>query len=445
MDTRVAMFIDADNLLIEAQKSGLPFDVQRLSERIREEGRLVLARAYADWRTDPASRFVGLLQDNTVEMVMLPTSYHGKNTADIQIVVDALELTILPNSPEIIALVAGDRDFVPLVQRIKRYGKTVIGIGLRGSTSRTLERACTRFVYYEDMFPELSEVERVNLMAPATAQESNELKVPEDKLLSAAFELLVKAAYALRRQEKPATGALLKPMMLQLDPGFTLQPFGYISLSAFVDAADEHHYVRKSPAPGGIDFQVEPLKAEHGQTQESAKQQQADTPLDGSDPREILRSYRAILQQKNVPLLAWYERKLMIEGLHETMKEAGDPATLPEMQWIMADYAARQMLRIPDTALYKLAYTMKVAGLLRPLDSNFGGPGDRFYLGDEPERLLESINAAYLVGIKHNSSVPFNTTAVALLLFEETSEDALKRADDAIYLAGEQIHNRLTR
>ena len=141
--SRVALMIDAENLMIEMQKAGLPFRLRAIIDRVREEGNLVLARAYADWTTGSMRGFVRDFQTLAIEMEQLCSGATQKNTADIQLAVDTMELTLQPLAPDIFVIVAGDRDFVPLVQKLKRYGKQVIGIGTdaTGSTVMHVDRA----------------------------------------------------------------------------------------------------------------------------------------------------------------------------------------------------------------------------------------------------------------------------------------------------------------
>lgn len=446
---RIALFFDAENLFIEAGKAAFPVDVPRVLTRLREEGRLVLARAYADWSALPARDHVRTLQQYAVEMVMLPTDQRQKNTADIQMVVDALELTILPDAPDVIALVAGDRDFVPLVQRIKRYGKTVIGMGLRGSTSRSLEAVCTKFLYYDDLFPETAEA------APEeqAAAKARTLEIIESKLdpaLLEAYGLLVRAARALQRQDKATSGARLKPMMQQLDPAFDLSRFRFHTFKELVKSAEDAGYVKiTASAESTLDFAIEVLREPS-----TAIHRLTDLPEPGDlrfdTDENALRSYRRILERKGVPLVPWEERRLLVSGLKDRMEEAGRAMEAREVLRALEDISAGHYLRLPERALYKLALTLYISQALRDEGTPEGRIGPpiemaRLRLACDADEALLRMNSAYLTGIKHDHpDAPLRQPAIAQLLFDSVGAEAMDRAA-AVMAASEEMRTRRQR
>jgi uncharacterized protein (TIGR00288 family) len=154
---QVALFIDAENILIGALSGAFPHPMAAIVDLVRKHGFLMSAQAYGDWTRRPCQQFLREFQMNTVEMKQLPTSAAGKNTADINLAVDAIEMALSPASPDTIVLAAADRDFVPLVQKLRRYGKEVIGIGVRGRVSRELEQVCSTFVMLDDLIPEAAQ------------------------------------------------------------------------------------------------------------------------------------------------------------------------------------------------------------------------------------------------------------------------------------------------
>ncbi|MCI0156027.1 NYN domain-containing protein [Leifsonia shinshuensis] len=178
-DGRVAVYIDFDNIIIsrydqvhgrgqfmrDRQKSGTqpkPAFVAKLAEArvdlgavidfASSFGTLVLTRAYADWSAAVNAEYRGQLVGRAVDLVQLfPAAAYAKNGADIRLAVDAVEdLFRLPELTHVV-IVAGDSDYVPLAQRIKRLGRYVIGIGVAGSTARSLAAACDEFVSYDDL------------------------------------------------------------------------------------------------------------------------------------------------------------------------------------------------------------------------------------------------------------------------------------------------------
>jgi len=209
-DSRVGLFIDVDNILICAQNAGLPFTLSVIIDRVRQEGTLMSARAYADWTTPSLRPVLGDFRSNAIELIQLPTGAGTqKNTADIQLAVDTLEMALSQVRPNIVAIVSGDRDFVPLVQKLKRYAIRVMGIGVEGSVSSVLAEACDTFIYYDDLVPQSS-------------TDSEPAIVPDS---ATAHTLMRRAVEALVRSGHQPVGATVMAMMRQLDPTFDLIRF----------------------------------------------------------------------------------------------------------------------------------------------------------------------------------------------------------------------------
>ncbi len=149
--SQVASFIDFENVVIAAEKEHGEFRLNAILDAIGQQGRLVVKRAYGDW-----SRFYKYQSDltqNAVDLIQLYSMRAGstKNAADIQIAIDAMEVIFTHPKVEVFAIVSGDSDFTALVRKLKNYGKYVIGIGLRSSTSELLVRACDEFLLYENL------------------------------------------------------------------------------------------------------------------------------------------------------------------------------------------------------------------------------------------------------------------------------------------------------
>jgi uncharacterized LabA/DUF88 family protein len=174
MNNDVAIFLDLDNLAIGAAEANLPFDVQLILRAVSEltNGRLVLRRAYGDWRqrqnTPKELAAAGFELQATVRL-----SNVSKNLADMQLVVDAMETLIDGHNFTTYVLATGDRDFVPLVQALRKRGKQVIGIGIRHTSSKSLASLCDHYVFYEELAEsalEMDEQEVVELLRRAAEQ-----------------------------------------------------------------------------------------------------------------------------------------------------------------------------------------------------------------------------------------------------------------------------------
>ena len=150
----IAVFVDFENLAIgvrEMKSEG--FQIQLVLKRLLEKGRIVYKRAYCDWSNyrDAVREF----HTQGIELIDIPQSKaSGKNSADIHMVVDALDLCYAKQHIDIFALISGDSDFSPLVSKLKENNKRVIGCGVKSSTSNLLIAACDEFIYYDDLVRE---------------------------------------------------------------------------------------------------------------------------------------------------------------------------------------------------------------------------------------------------------------------------------------------------
>ncbi|MCK6370171.1 MAG: NYN domain-containing protein, partial [Gammaproteobacteria bacterium] len=145
----LAVFVDFENLALGAQElKGGRFDIELVLKRLLEKGRTVAKRAYCDWTR--YRQFMDEFHRNGFEMIDIPqTKMGGKNSADIRMVVDALDLCYSKSHIDAFALLTGDSDFSPLVSKLKENDKRVIGCGVRNSTSNLLAGSCDEFIFYD--------------------------------------------------------------------------------------------------------------------------------------------------------------------------------------------------------------------------------------------------------------------------------------------------------
>ena len=152
-EDRIALFLDFENLAIGAREDlgGLTFDFKPIADALAERGRVVARRAYADWTMFESARRG--LTEHQVELIEIPQKVGAtrKNAADIKMAVDAIELAFERDYITTFVVCTGDSDFTPLVHKLRELNKRVIGIGLRGSTSRLLPPACDEFLFYESL------------------------------------------------------------------------------------------------------------------------------------------------------------------------------------------------------------------------------------------------------------------------------------------------------
>jgi uncharacterized protein (TIGR00288 family) len=225
-DRSLAVFIDFENLALGFQARRDRFEITRVLERLVEKGKIVAKKAYADW-----SRFAfytAPLHECAIELVEIPRrGQSGKNSADIRLCVDAMDLAYSKEHIDTFVVVSGDSDFSPLVSKLKELGKHVIGLGMQDSTSDLLRDNCDEFIYYEDLG-------EAHGLAPTL--DSN---LPETK--RKAFALLMEALLALRRESKEQLwSSMIKDTMKRKKPSFNEAYHGYRTFSELLeDAARE--------------------------------------------------------------------------------------------------------------------------------------------------------------------------------------------------------------
>src|SRR5467141_4002321 len=172
-DRSLAIFIDFENLALGFQGRRDRFDIARVLARLVEKGKIVAKKAYADWSR--FGNYTAPLHEAAIELTEIPRrAQSGKNSADIRLCVDAMDLAYSKEHISTFVIVSGDSDFSPLVSKLKELGKHVIGLGMQDSTSELLRDNCDEFIYYEDLgkTPTLAPV--INSQLPETKRKAFE-------------------------------------------------------------------------------------------------------------------------------------------------------------------------------------------------------------------------------------------------------------------------------
>jgi uncharacterized LabA/DUF88 family protein len=224
-EQKLALFIDIDNVVIGLRETGhARFDVKLLISRLLEKGKIVIKRAYADWSryTDYKRAF----HEAAFELIDIPEHrMTGKNSADIRMVVDAMDLASNKEHITTFVIGSGDSDFSPLVSKLKENDKTVLGFGVKGSTSELLIENCDEFIYYEDLVREQVKVPIVSGVPEKAAE---------------GFALLVDSILALKRENKEVLwGSMVKQTMQRKYPSFSESYYGFRTFSELLEAAEK--------------------------------------------------------------------------------------------------------------------------------------------------------------------------------------------------------------
>jgi uncharacterized LabA/DUF88 family protein len=219
----IAVFVDFENLAIGVRdmKAG-DFEMRLVLKRLLEKGRIVYKRAYCDWShyNSALREFHGL----GIEMVDIPQGkISGKNSADIRMVVDALDLCYSKTHIDVFALLTGDSDFSPLVSKLKENDKRVIGCGVKSSTSDLLIANCDEFIYYDDLIRAAKKTRQ----APKKATKA---KSKDDKKQEA-FDRLMEVLESVEQDYDTVWGSALKQAVRRVYPGFNEGYYGYASFS----------------------------------------------------------------------------------------------------------------------------------------------------------------------------------------------------------------------
>jgi len=224
----LAVFIDFENLALGFQGRRDKFDISRVIERLVEKGKIVCKKAYADWSR--FSTYTTPLHEAAIELIEIPRrATSGKNSADIRLCVDAMDLAYSKEHIDTFAVVSGDSDFSPLVSKLKELGKHVIGLGMQESTSDLLRDNCDEFIYYEDL-------NRPGASPELAPEVSSHLPEPKRK----AFALLLESLLALRRENKEVLwSSMIKDTMKRKKPSFNEAYHGYRTFSELLEDAQK--------------------------------------------------------------------------------------------------------------------------------------------------------------------------------------------------------------
>ena len=247
--TNMAVFCDFENVAIGVRDARYPeFDIKKVLERLLVKGSIVVKKAYCDW--DRYKEFKATMHQAAFELIEIPhVRQSGKNSADIRLVVDALDLCYTKAHVDTFVIISGDSDFSPLVSKLKENNKRVIGVGVKDSTSDLLSGACHEFIYYDDLVRAQEAKKRAVKQAIAKPVPNNAKKTaqkPEDDKRLEVLEFLVDTVEDLiaeRGSDEKLWGSMVKPTMQRRRPGFNESSFGYRSFKDLVEDAEKRKLV----------------------------------------------------------------------------------------------------------------------------------------------------------------------------------------------------------
>ena len=229
-ESKIALFIDFENLALGVKEANHKrFEIDLLLERLVEKGKIVVKKAYCDW--DRYGDYKRAFHEAAVELIEIPArGYSGKNSADIRMVVDAMDMAWSKDHIDLFVIASGDSDFSPLVSKLKENDKFVIGVGVKSSSSDLLIDNCDEFIFYEDLVRE--------------HQRSAKISGKDDKQVEV-FRLLLDAIKALLRENKEILwGSMVKQTMQRKRPTFNEAYYGYDTFSELLEDAEDHDIIK---------------------------------------------------------------------------------------------------------------------------------------------------------------------------------------------------------
>jgi len=261
--TNMALFCDFENIALGVRDANYEkFDIGKVLERLLLKGSIVVKKAYCDW--DRYKAFKAPMHEASFELIEIPhVRQSGKNSADIRMVVDALDLCYTKAHVQTFVIISGDSDFSPLVSKLRENDKVVIGVGVKNSTSDLLIANCDEFIFYDDLVREKKRpvARRAAPKAAAggeakaaasgdaraaTKPAAGEAKAPgkkgDEERRAEAVELIAETLEALateRGGDEKIWGSMVKQALKRRKPGFNESYYGFRSFNALLEAAEK--------------------------------------------------------------------------------------------------------------------------------------------------------------------------------------------------------------
>lgn len=406
LEHKLCVLIDFENLAAGTEKEGLGrFDVRAVFRRLKDKGRILVARSYGDWGR--FARFKQKLLEEGVTMVEL-TSYRGaeKNRADIALVVDAMEIAYTRPHVDTFVLLSGDSDFTPLVMRLKELDKRVIGIGTRGSTSRLLVECCDEFMFYDSLRKaaavEVVEEEDEEELSPRSTRPATTMS------RDVAFALLVETIAGIQKDEPgPVHGGIIKQGILRKAPAFDENELGFSGFARFLEMAQDKGLVRliRDEKAGGYRVEQpgapEPAPARLAVVEEAPAAEEEDVQhgplleLDGEADR-----LQGVLIAAGVFPVGHMARHTVVHEFVDHVIERQQRKKRNTLTYVYGDIARRCRKTdpvVPSRVVRAVINALKYAGELvhtsgEPVRSNTA----HFVLQKDAEDLLKAIRTLYV-------------------------------------------------
>jgi len=243
----MAVFCDFENIALGVRDAKYEaFDIKNVLERLLLRGNIVVKKAYSDW--DRYKEFKAAMHEAAFELIEIPhLRQSGKNSADIRMVVDALDLCYTKSHVDTFVIISGDSDFSALASKLRENNKMVIGVGVRSSTSDLLMSNCDEFILYDDLVREKKKLRRTS---PRTAVEKSApqtLPTGEEKRKQKALDLVMETVEDLfeeRGEEEKVWGSMVKQALKRRNPGFSESSHGFKTFGQLLEEAQRRKLLK---------------------------------------------------------------------------------------------------------------------------------------------------------------------------------------------------------
>jgi len=244
-DRNLALFCDFENIALGARDAKYAsFDIQPVLQKLLLKGSIVVKKAYCDW--DRYKEFKPTMHEAAFELIEIPhVRQSGKNSADIRMVVDALDLCYTKEHIDTFVIISGDSDFSPLVSKLRENAKTVIGVGVKNSTSNLLMSNCDEFIFYDDLVvkrdaPRTRRRREPGAKAHKALNAESKTSAGSDDRTQEAIDLVretIEALYAERGDAAKLWGSMVKQTLKRRQPSFNESFFGFTSFNDLLEEA----------------------------------------------------------------------------------------------------------------------------------------------------------------------------------------------------------------
>jgi uncharacterized protein (TIGR00288 family) len=248
----LAVFCDFENVALGVRDARYAqFDINKVLERLLLKGSIVVKKAYCDW--ERYKEFKSAMHEAAFELIEIPhIRQSGKNSADIRMVVDALDLCYTKSHVDTFAIISGDSDFSPLVSKLRENNKNVIGVGVKNSSSDLLIANCDEFIYYDNLVRKKKKAKKHARKAPAKGGRAPVAEVTKDAetLVQEALDLVMETLEALaeeRGSENKIWGSMVKQTLKRRRPGFNESYYGFRSFKRLLDEAASRGLMELEP------------------------------------------------------------------------------------------------------------------------------------------------------------------------------------------------------